>query len=384
VFAKTGPDGALYVADFHRFVLEHPEWIAPETQARIDLRLGEGKGRLYRVFPEGAKLRAIPDLQASDPAALDSPNGWQRDTVQRLLVEAKQTETAPVIRRLAVAASNPKVRVQALATLATLGALDLETTAQALRDADSRVRVQALRVAKDLASILPLVGDPEFLVRHELALRLGDFRDEKAVAALETLASQEGAHPQMRLAILSSLVPENPLFAKLNDASKLATPSIVLPKPSTADRAAVVARYAEVASLKADPVRGAELFRAQCAGCHRFRGEGIEAGPDLAMVADKPIDWLLTAILDPNAAVEERFKTWTVKLKTGGELQGILAAETANNIVLRLPGGADLPVLRSDIASQTASGKSLMPEGLETVLAPRDVADVIGYLREKR
>ena len=126
------------------------------------------------------------------------------------------------------------------------------------------------------------------------------------------------------------------------------------------------------------------MFRTQCSGCHRFRGEGIEAGPDWAMVADKPVDWLLTAILDPNAAVEEGFKAWKVKLKAGAELQGILAAETANNIVLRIPGGADLPVLRSDIASQTAFGKSLMPEGLETVLAPRDVADVIGYLREKR
>jgi putative membrane-bound dehydrogenase-like protein len=384
VFAKTGPDGALYVADFHRFVLEHPEWIAPETQARIDLRLGQGKGRLYRVFPQGANLRAIPDLQAADPAALDSPNGWQRDTVQRLLVEAKRTEAAPVIRKLAVAASNPKVRLQALATLATLGTLDSETTSQALRDADPRVRVHALRVAEGLAAILPLVDDPEFLVRHELAFRLGDFRDEKALAALETLANREGDHPQMRLAILSSLPPENPLFVKLNDASKIAIPAVVLPKPSTADRAAVMGRYAEVTSLKGNPQRGAELFRTQCAGCHRFLGEGIEAGPDLAMVADKPVDWLLTAILDPNAAVEERFKTWTVKLKAGAELQGILAAETANNIVLRLPGGADLPVLRSDIASQTASGKSLMPEGLETVLAPRDVADVVGYLREKR
>jgi putative membrane-bound dehydrogenase-like protein len=384
VFAKTGPDGALYVADFHRFVLEHPEWIAPETQARLDLRLGEGKGRLYRVFPQGTKLRPIPNLEAADPAALDSPNGWQRDTVQRLLVEAKRTNAAPGIRKLAIGASNPKVRVQALATLAALGAIDAETRDHALRAADSRVRVQALRVADDLASILPLVDDAEFLVRHELALRLGDFREAKAAAALQTLANREGDHPQMRLAILSSLVPEDPLFVKLNDASKIAIPAIVLPKPSTADRAKVLATYAPAAGLKGDPARGGELFRANCIVCHRFHGEGVEAGPDLAMVADKPIDWLLTAILDPNAAIEERFKTWRITLKSGAELSGILAAETANNIVLRLPGGVDLPVLRSDIASQTASGKSLMPEGLETVLSPQGAADLIAYLRTQR
>jgi putative heme-binding domain-containing protein len=323
-------------------------------------------------------------LETADPAALDSPNGWQRDTVQRLLLEAKRTKAAPGIRKLAIGASNPKVRVQALATLAALGAIDAETRDHALRDADSRVRVQALRVAEDLASILPLLEDPEFLVRHELALRLGDFREAKAAAALQTLANREGDHPQMRLAILSSLVPEDPLFVKLNDASKIAIPAIVLPKPSTADRAKVLATYAPAAGLKGDPARGGELFRANCIVCHRFHGEGVEAGPDLAMVADKPIDWLLTAILDPTAAIEERFKTWRVTLKSGAELSGILAAETANNIVLRLPGGVDLPVLRSDIASQTASGKSLMPEGLETVLSPQGAADLIAYLRTQR
>src|SRR6185295_3774594 len=88
---KTGPDGALYIADMYRFVLEHPEWIAPETQSRLDLRAGADKGRIWRVFPKDAKLRAIPDLAKLDHDALalaiDSPNGWQRDTAQRLLLE---------------------------------------------------------------------------------------------------------------------------------------------------------------------------------------------------------------------------------------------------------------------------------------------------------
>ncbi|MEQ1851637.1 MAG: PVC-type heme-binding CxxCH protein, partial [Chthoniobacteraceae bacterium] len=77
---KTGPDGALYIADMYRFALEHPEWIAPETQARLDLRAGEDKGRIYRVFPSGKKPRPIPNLGRLDDSALatalDSPNGW--------------------------------------------------------------------------------------------------------------------------------------------------------------------------------------------------------------------------------------------------------------------------------------------------------------------
>lgn len=252
------------------------------------------------------------------------------------------------------------------------------------------MRVQALRVSESLAgkpdevlpALLACVKDADFTVRHQLALSLGAFRDERVTAALAELAANEGTDSQMRLAIMSSLAPDSALFAKLNEASKpAAAAAVVLPKPTTADRAKVIASYASVANLKGVSERGHDLFKQSCFICHRLKGEGLEVGPDLGMVADKPIDWLLTAIFDPNAAIEDRFKTQTLKLKAGGEMAGIISAETANNVVLRLPGGADFPVLRADIESQKASGRSLMPEGLETLLKPQDVADLIAYLR---
>ena len=395
VMLKTGPDGALYVADFYRFVLEHPEWIAPETLSRLDLRAGADKGRIYRVAPTGAKLRPVPNLEKLEntalAAAMDSPSGWQRDVVQRVLYERKATDAAPTLRKLAASAANPKVRLQALAALVTLPALDPETVRGALRDPHPAVRAQALRASETFSAasdeILPAVAacarDPEFTVRYQCALTLGAFRDERATAALADLAAREGDHPQMRLAILSSLQPENPLFAKLNTAKAGAIPAIVLPKPTTPDRAKVVASYSSVSDLKGNPERGRELFTQTCGVCHRLKSVGNEVGPDLAMVADKPMDWLLIAIFDPNAAVEPRYQAHTLKLKSGAELSGILSVETANNIVLRLPGGVDYPVLRSDIASQQSNGRSLMPEGLETVLKPQDTADIIAWLRAK-
>jgi len=389
VHLKTGPDGALYVADFHRFVIEHPEWIAPETKGRLDLRGGADKGRLFRVFPTGAKLRPIPNLatldNASLAAALDSPSGWQRDTVQRLLTEREAKDVAPVVRGLVAKARTAKVRVQALATLDTLHALDADTLAAALRDNDPHVRVQALRVSPSLTeAMLACVDDIDFTVRHQLALALGNFRDERANAALAKLAERDGNQAQMRIAILSSLTPDSALFAKLNTASKpTAAPAVVLPKPSTPDRAKVVASYGSVADLKGDARRGHELFRQQCLICHRLKGEGMEVGPDLAMTSDKPTDWMLTAIFDPNAAIENRFRAQTLRLKSGAEMSGLISEETANNVVLKLPGGVEMPVLREDIASQTAIHRSLMPEGMETVMKPQDVADVIAWIRAK-
>ena len=87
---KTGPDGALWVADMYRAVIEHPEWIPADVQKTIDLRAGSQEGRIYRVFPVDRRPRPIPRLDRLDTAglvaALDSPNGWQRDTAQRLLM----------------------------------------------------------------------------------------------------------------------------------------------------------------------------------------------------------------------------------------------------------------------------------------------------------
>ncbi len=103
---KTGPDGALYVADMYRLVIEHPQWIPIEWQKKLDLRAGHDKGRLWRVAPVGTKLRAVPRLDklttAELVAALDSSNGWQRDLAQQLLIDRADPAAVPLLRRMAM------------------------------------------------------------------------------------------------------------------------------------------------------------------------------------------------------------------------------------------------------------------------------------------
>ena len=93
---KTGPDGALWIADMYRAVIEHPEWIPDDWEKRLDLRAGSEDGRIYRVYPVDRKPRAIPRLDRLGDgglvAALDSPSGWQRDTAQRLLLHSGGSE----------------------------------------------------------------------------------------------------------------------------------------------------------------------------------------------------------------------------------------------------------------------------------------------------
>lgn len=395
ITTRIGPDGALYLADMYRFSLEHPEWISPETLARLEVRAGEDKGRIYRVVPEGKARRSIPNLAAKNTrdlvAAMDSVSGWQRDTAQRLLVERADRSAHPALNALLAVTHAPQVRLQALATLGVLGALAPENILVALADPHPAVRCEALRQSEAragtnevlFAAVAASALDSDAAVRLQAAFSLGAWPPEKAEPPLRQLAARDGADELLRNAILSSLRPDSPLFTQLKanvPIPKPAAASVAL-TPSSVDRAQVIAGYAGVDQLTGDVLRGQRQFQALCAPCHRLRGEGNEVGPDLGMVGAKPVDWLITAILDPSQAVEARYRAWTIATKSGEVLDGIVSGETANNLVLRLAGGVEHAVLRSDLAAMAPSKLSLMPTGFESALKPQDMADLLRWLR---
>ncbi len=394
VTLKTGPDGALFIADMYRFVLEHPEWISPEMQARLDLRAGEDKGRIYRVVPEGKTRRPIPNLARLKSreliGAMDSPNGWQRDTAQRLLFERADPSVGELLENLLTITHAPQVRLQSLATLGVLGVLMPETLVAALADPHPAVRCEALRQSEAMAekseavfpAVAALASDGDATVRLQAAFSLGAWPPKISEPLLRELAARDDADEILRIAIMSSLRPESALFGQLNKQTPIPKPAATVSlKPTSADRAQVIAGYAGVRKLTGDAARGRQRFQELCATCHRLRDEGHEVGTDLGMVATKPVDWLLTAILDPSQAIEARYRAWTVTLKSGEVMSGLISGETANNIVIRMAGGVDHAVLRSDIAAMQQSKLSLMPTGFESALKPQDMADLLSGLR---
>jgi putative membrane-bound dehydrogenase-like protein len=213
---KTGPDGALWIADMYRAVIEHPEWIPDDWERRLDLRAGSEQGRIYRVYPVDKKPRPIPRLDTLDSphivAALESGSGWQRDTAQRLLLHRRDPAAIAPLRSLAIATKQPKTRVQAIWTLADLGGLDEPSLRAGLEDSDPRVResvtatawplAQQSRIAMD--ALVRMVDDADVRVRFQVALALGNCSEERAGVALARLVGRDGNDPWLRAAILSS------------------------------------------------------------------------------------------------------------------------------------------------------------------------------------
>ena len=199
----VGPDGALYVIDYYRKRIEHPEWTASEFQKDpSEFSLGSDRGRIYRIVPDGATISATrPALDTASTAelvrALESPTLWWRRTAQRLLVDGKHEDAVPLLTSLAQDRTRPAVgRLHALWTLDGLGRLDDSLVRQALDDPEPGVRENALRMAdarlaKDAslaAAVVDRAGkESEGLVQFQLLETLGFLRGADAEAAQSTL-----------------------------------------------------------------------------------------------------------------------------------------------------------------------------------------------------
>jgi putative membrane-bound dehydrogenase-like protein len=156
----------------------------------------------------------------------------------------------------------------------------------------------------------------------------------------------------------------------------------VLAGQAAPERARVVAAYRPALALKGRRAAGKALFAKHCATCHRLEGVGHEVGPDLlSALRNKSAEQLLSDLLDPSREVDPRYLNYLVRTKRGQQLSGMIAAETASSITLRRGEKAEDVVLRRQVEKVEATGKSLMPEGLEAQLTKQDVADLIAYLQ---
>jgi putative heme-binding domain-containing protein len=151
----------------------------------------------------------------------------------------------------------------------------------------------------------------------------------------------------------------------------------------SADRQKVIDEFLAVTKEKGDPAAGKVAFKNQCAKCHVHGGEGERIGPDLTGMAVHPKEELLVHVLDPSRSVEGNFRVYTVSLKSGRVLNGLLASESRTSVELFDAEGKKHSILREEIDELVASNKSLMPDGFEKQLTRKEMTDLLEFLTQK-
>lgn len=150
--------------------------------------------------------------------------------------------------------------------------------------------------------------------------------------------------------------------------------------PPGPDSAARVRIFEPALSMKGDVGRGRAVYRERCASCHRWGADGIRLGPDLVTVKSAGRDRLLSSILNPHAEVAPQFVAFEVETREGDQHVAVIDRETPSAVTLRMGGGQEIILPRSQVRSMTSSGRSLMPEGLADGLSVQAMADLLEFI----
>ncbi|MDF1658164.1 MAG: discoidin domain-containing protein [Verrucomicrobiales bacterium] len=175
----NAPDGTLYIVDMYRGIIQQGNWTKPGSYLRevID-EYGFAKniqrGRIYRLahkdFEPGPQPRMLDETPGELVAHLEHPNGWWRDTAQKLLVLSGDQSVAPALEAVARESESDLARMHAIWTLEGIGSLTPEFIREKLKDEHASVRRAAIRASetlikagqKDLTNdLLAMAGDAD-------------------------------------------------------------------------------------------------------------------------------------------------------------------------------------------------------------------------------
>ena len=162
---------------------------------------------------------------------------------------------------------------------------------------------------------------------------------------------------------------------------EVARRAVAIFRSARADRIAVIAEYQPALDGIAKLENGQAMFKQHCATCHQVGELGIQVGPDISDSRTKTPESLLTAILDPNAAVDAGFISFQILRVDGTVMTGSLVSSTTDHVTIQVAGGEKKIIDRADVEAFKPTGLSLMPEGFERNITIHQMRDLIGFLK---
>lgn len=243
-----------------------------------------------------------------------------------------------------------------------------------------------LSASHSYVQVAPRQGQP-----HLMELIAGMAADEKRLLTKEFSGSTQGAALLIGAHIKKALTVENfdvasaeriSQFLKKNPtAVELLKQVRVLDSTHRKELAARLKYLMKVTDeLEGNPETGKLLFNT-CLMCHKVGEQGVDIAPPLDGSAHREKEALLTAILNPDAAMESSYQLYRVRKQDNTSLEGYRLKDDETGVTLAFMGGAKIFIPADEVASKEfVSGRSFMPTGLISGYSDQNVADLLSYI----
>ena len=204
----NAPDGTLYLMDMYTGIIQDAQFVGAGSYLRkkveqYDLDKQHNWGRIWRITYEGMEPdKRQPKMYSETPPQLvehfNHPNGWWRDTAQKLLVLKQDKSVVPALKTMARTSANQLARIHALWTLEGLGSLEAALAREFMKSPDPALRIQGIRASETLYKagdksfaadykLLAKDADPDVVIQAMLTMNL--HKVPESAALIKTMAS---------------------------------------------------------------------------------------------------------------------------------------------------------------------------------------------------
>ena len=413
---QIGPDGALWFGDWANPLIGHMQY------SQRDPNRDHIHGRIYRlVYPP--KPLVAPETQAGKSIEevleqLKSPE-WRTRYRARADLQARPRDQvlAAANAWLGRVASDPaaeRLATEVLWLQESFHAVDAGLLTRLLESPLPQARAAAVRVLADERDRFPdaeqrliaKAGDPHARVRTEAVRGLSLFATMPAMQAVIAAANIEPSDRFIAYTCDAALGANIDVWQKDHEAGTFVskgTPAfaiiesvlgldkkaaeitphlkILLSKDPKSEEERNKAMTALAGITGGNKDNGKQVFRRVCVACHKVHNEGANLGPDMNGVGKRLDSYkLVESIIDPNAAVDEKYLSTLVITADGRSISGLLISESPEEVVI-FDGKEQKKIAASEIDERQKLKQSSMPEGLAATLSPNELLDVVEFLR---
>lgn len=292
----TGPDGAMYVVDMHRGIIQHKAYISQyltEQLAGKKLDTLQNAGRILKVVSKTIKPNPIPDLSKATSqelvALLSHPNGWLRDRAQQLLIQKKDKKVVKDLLGLTQIDNEWATSIHALYVLDGMNALSFDILSNIISQSKQPETIaHALGLLERFSSnaLVPKMKtlSEQLLTQNNetidlyLSMSMPMWLNLSEATFLPILSAIDKKYATQKIfqeAITSSLEGREALYLKTMNPNDLLKRNLTT-AVSNRDKKEMNSIFVKEKNVVDNRTKGLQLFRTICATCHGADGKGIQ------------------------------------------------------------------------------------------------------------